>query len=103
MDLGKAVLGLSKAGDGLSINLVRNLAPGLLVAGIYVFWAAKTLGFYAATFLAFFALLSLYDLAPNKSASTWIRRLLITIGYIAVMYGLFALVLKVYTPRGIII
>ncbi len=100
---GKAVLGLSKAGAGLSMQMMSNLAPGLLVAGIYVFWAAKTLGFYAATSLAFFALLSAYDPAPNNSARTWIRRLLITIGYIAVMYGLFALVLKVYTPRGIII
>ena len=97
---GKAVLGFSKVGKGVSLAMVRNLAPGLIVAFFYVFWAAKTFGFYASSMVAFFLLLSLYDAAPHNHASTWVRRLLITAIYMAVMYCLFALVLQVYTPRG---
>ncbi|MEX3008956.1 tripartite tricarboxylate transporter TctB family protein [Hoeflea sp. TYP-13] len=97
---GKAALGLSKVGAGVSLAMMRNLAPGFIVAGIYVFWAAKTFGFYAASTVAFLILLTIYDPAPHDSARTWIRRIVITAVYIAVIYGLFALVLKVYTPRG---
>ena len=98
---GKAVLGLSKVGDGISRAMARNLAPGVLVAAVYIFWAANTLGFYSAGALAFLILLSLYDPAPHGDLRVWLRRLAITAGFLAVMYGLFALLLKVYTPRGI--
>ena len=98
---GKAVLGLSKVGDGVSMAMARNLAPGLLVAAVYIFWGAKTLGFYSAGALAFLMLLSLYDPAPHSDPKVWMKRLMVTAGFIAVMYGLFALLLKVFTPRGI--
>ncbi|MCP4318807.1 MAG: tripartite tricarboxylate transporter TctB family protein [Hyphomicrobiales bacterium] len=100
---GKAVLGLSKVGSGVSLAMMRNLAPGLIVSAIYVFWAAKTLGFYAASTVAFLTLLTIYDPSPHGSVNTWVRRIVITAVYIAVMYGLFAFVLKVYTPRGMFI
>ncbi|MEX0367452.1 MAG: tripartite tricarboxylate transporter TctB family protein [Ruegeria sp.] len=99
---GKAVLGLSKVGAGVSRAMIINLTPGLLVALIYVFWAAKALGFYTATAVAFFILLSLYDPAPHSEVRTWIRRGIITGVFVAVMYGLFALLLNVYTPREIL-
>ncbi|MEX0317922.1 MAG: tripartite tricarboxylate transporter TctB family protein [Ruegeria sp.] len=99
---GKAVLGLSKVGAGVSRSMIINLTPGLLVALIYVFWAAKALGFYTATAVAFFILLSLYDPAAHSEVRTWIRRGIITGGFVAVMYGLFALLLNVYTPREIL-
>ncbi|WP_171178974.1 tripartite tricarboxylate transporter TctB family protein [Ruegeria sp. HKCCD8929] len=99
---GKAVLGLSKVGAGVSRSMIINLTPGLLVALIYVFWAAKALGFYTATAAAFFILLSLYDPAPHSEVWTWIRRGIITGVFVAVMYGLFALLLNVYTPREIL-
>ena len=98
---GKALLGLSKVGDGLSWEMTRNLAPGLLVALVYVFWGAKSLGFYTASAIAFFILLSLYDPASHREARSWIRRLIITAAFTAVMYSLFAKLLKVYTPREI--
>ena len=88
-------------GGGLSLASVRNFLPGLLLAGLYVFFAAKSLGFYAASSLAFLGLLSLYDPAPHGAFRTWARRLIITAGYIAVMYLLFSVVLKVFTPRGL--
>jgi hypothetical protein len=97
----KALLGRTKVGQGLTGQEMRNLAPGLVVTLIYAFWAAKALGFYTATTLAFFILLTLYDPAPNNVAKTWIKRVLITAGFMAVMYGLFAMLLNVFTPREI--
>ena len=98
----KACLGWTKVGNGLSVPQMRNLAPGLIVALIYVFWAAKGLGFYTSTTIAFFILLSIYDPAPHSALSSWLKRLGITAVFIAVMYGLFAMLLNVYTPREIL-
>jgi len=97
----KAALGRSKVGDGLSGEAMKNLAPGLIVMVIYVFWAAKGLGFYTATAIAFFILLSLYDPAPHGAIKSWGKRMLITAGFMVVMYGLFAQLLYVFTPREI--
>lgn len=98
---GKAVLGRSKVGRGLSVGDMKNILPGLIVMLIYVFWAAKGLGFYTATTITFFILLSLYDPAPHMQVRTWIKRIIVTAGFLAVMYGLFAALLNVYTPREI--
>jgi hypothetical protein len=98
----KALLGWTKVGHGLSTHDIANLLPGLVIALVYVFWAAKALGFYTAGAIAFFVLLSLYDPAPHREVKTWIRRAIITAAYLAVMYGLFAMLLKVYTPREIL-
>lgn len=97
----KALLGRTKVGVGISGVEIRNMLPGLLVTLIYAFWAAKALGFYTATTVAFFILLTLYDPAPHNAPKTWIRRGLITAGFMAVMYGLFAVLLNVFTPREI--
>ncbi|MCF6432293.1 tripartite tricarboxylate transporter TctB family protein [Leisingera sp. MMG026] len=99
---GKAVLGLSKVGSGMSRTMFLNMVPGLVVMLIYVFWAAKTLGFYTATTIGFFILLSLYDPAPHSEGKTWVKRAVVTACFVAVMYGLFALLLSVYTPREIL-
>ena len=99
----KALLGWSKVGEGLSREMVYNMAPGLTVALIYVFWAAKGLGFYTATALAFFVLLTLYDPASHREIKSWVKRASITAVFMAVMYGLFAGLLDVYTPREIFV
>jgi hypothetical protein len=98
---GKALLGKSQVGNGLSAQAMKNILPGLIVALIYIFWAAKGLGFYTASTITFFILLSLYDPAPHSEGRTWIKRIIITAGFLAVMYGLFAALLNVYTPREI--
>ena len=98
---GKALLGRTKVGNGISGTALRNLLPGVIVAVIYIFWAAKALGFYTATTISFFILLSLYDPAPHDKPGTWVKRALITAGFIAVMYALFAQLLNVFTPREI--
>ncbi|WP_299777019.1 tripartite tricarboxylate transporter TctB family protein [uncultured Roseobacter sp.] len=97
----KACLGWTKVGGGISVRQFTNLLPGLIIALIYVFWAAKGLGFYTATTLAFFTLLSFYDPAPHNAVRSWLRRILITAIFMVVIYGLFAKLLTVYTPREV--
>lgn len=98
---GKAIMGWSKVGNGVSAPAFMQMLPGLLVAILYVFWAAKGLGFYTATSICFFILLSLYDPAPHTEPRSWIKRLIISGVFMVVIYGLFAKLLKVYTPREI--
>ncbi len=98
---GKALLGRTKVGNGLSWDAMKNMLPGLLVMLVYVYWAAKGLGFYTGTTIAVFILISLYDPAPHGAVKSWIKRILITAGFMAVMYGLFALLLNVFTPREV--
>ena len=38
-------MGLSKVGSGVTRTMFINMLPGLVITLIYVFWAAKTLGF----------------------------------------------------------
>ena len=99
---GKAVMGRTKVGNGLSGEAMRNMLPGLIIMIVYVFWAAKALGFYTATTIAFFILVSLYDPASHSEPKTWIKRALITAGFMAVIYGLFAQLLYVFTPKEIL-
>ena len=99
----KALMGRSKAGNGLSINMFKNMAPGVLISAIYIFWAAKSLGFYTATSVAFFLLLTSYDPAPHSEYKSWFKRIIITASFVAIMYALFAKILVVYTPRGMFI
>ncbi len=97
----RAALGFARAGAGFYAYEIRNILPGLAVAGIYVFFVAKMLGFYVASIATFMIIYSLYDPVPLSSARSWIRRGFVTISFIAVIYILFALVLQVQTPRGL--
>lgn len=97
----KALLGRTKVGNGLSAEAMKRIAPGLIISLIFVFWLAKGIGFYTASTIVFFILVSLYDPAPHGDIKSWVKRVLITAGFLAVMYGLFAMLLKVYTPREI--
>jgi len=99
----KALLGLSKVGNGLSLTMFKNMFPGILISSIYLFIAAKSLGFYTATTIAFFLLLITYDPAPHTNLNSWTKRIIITACFIAIMYTLFAKILVVYTPRGMFI
>ncbi len=99
---GKAVLGRTKVGNGLDRAAMLNILPGLIVALVFVYWAAKGLGFYTASTLVFFILVSLYDPAPHGAVKSWVKRGLVTAGFLAVMYGLFAALLGVFTPREIL-
>lgn len=98
----RAVTGMSKVGRGISVATLTNLAPGLVVMLLFVFFGAKHLGFYLGSTLAFFAIYSFYDPASWSSIKDWIKRILVTVAFMAVIYALFAVVLQVHTPRGIL-
>ncbi|MEL6477000.1 MAG: tripartite tricarboxylate transporter TctB family protein [Pseudomonadota bacterium] len=100
--LGQAILGRARVEAGISWKALSNLAPGFLVLLVYVFWAAKSLGFYTATAIGFFLLLSLYDPGDHRAPRVWARRLAITAVFTLVMYGLFAQLLNVFTPREVL-
>ncbi len=102
-NLARAATGQARVGSGLTATMFRNLIPGVLVMLVFVFFAAKTLGFYVASTLSFFAIYSLYDPALYSSPKNWIKWGLVTAAFMAVIYGLFALVLQVQTPRGLFI
>lgn len=76
----RASLGLARVGEGVPMKTVLNFLPGLIIA------------------LAFFAI---YDSAPLSSAAGWGKRIVTTALFMAVIYGLFALLLKVQAPRGL--
>ena len=99
----RALRGKSRTGTGLDRDLLRNVAPGVGLMLVYVFFVAEALGFYAASFVAFLLLYTLYDPQGHGDLKTWVRRLSVSAGFIAVMYGLFALVLRVQTPKGILL
>jgi len=97
----RAISGLAKVGEGLDLTSFKNIIPGLLVMGIYVFFAAKALGFYLTSTIAFLLIFTIYDPARLDDGKAWLKRILVTLAFMVVMYGLFAMLLKVQTPRGI--
>ncbi|MEM8651982.1 MAG: tripartite tricarboxylate transporter TctB family protein [Pseudomonadota bacterium] len=97
----RAVTGMAKVGEGLKLSVFRNMVPGLVVMLIYTFFAAKTLGFYLASTITFFIMYKLYDPAPLMSSKATARQFAVTIIFMTIIYGLFAVLLKVQTPRGI--
>ncbi|MCP4935709.1 MAG: tripartite tricarboxylate transporter TctB family protein [bacterium] len=99
----RAATGMALVGRGMDLGSAIWLAPGLAIMTIYIFWMAKYLGFYVASTLTFIILFSIYDPSSHTSPRTWLARAAITIGFMAIMYGLFALVLKVQLPRGLFI
>lgn len=98
----RAVTGVAKVGVGLNMNEFKNILPGLITMLVFVFFAAKMLGFYLASTIAFMIIFTLYDPAPLNDGKAWVKRLIVTVCFMAVMYCLFALLLKVQTPSGIL-
>lgn len=112
-----AILGTADNAQGISMQMIKNIIPGMIVAAVYIFWAAagmrrfknvegdlgfylsKGLGFYTATAVAVFIIVSLYDPAPHNKPGTWVKRAIITSAFVGVMYLLFSTLLSVYTPR----
>jgi len=77
------------------------VAPALAIFAAYIY-VAEDLGFYASAFVAFFALVSIY--APERRLlAGWIKRFTVSVLFITAMYSIFSLLLKVQTPRGILI
>ncbi len=99
----RASLGLARVGDGLTRKGVGAITPGLCVIVLLVYVAARYLGFYSASWLAFLSIYSLYDPASHTLFAVWVKRVLITTAFLSVIYALFSLLLQVQTPRGLFI
>ena len=95
--------GGTATGRGLTLDVARAILPALVVMGGYVFHAVESLGMYTASTVAFFLIVVLYDPSPHTEIRSWLKRIAVTAGFMAVMYGLFAMLLKVQTPRGLFI
>lgn len=97
----RAALGLARVGDGFEASELVAILPGVAVTLVYILFAAKWLGFYVASFGAsWFSILC--PTRPRISKpSTWLRRLIITTGFMLMIYGLFSMLLKIQTPRGL--
>lgn len=98
----QALMKDGETGATIPKEMWLKILPGLAVSGIYVFWAAKAFGFYTATTVAVFILISMYDPAPHSSPKSWMKRVAITAGFMIVMYLLFKMLLGVFTPREIL-
>ena len=97
----KSLLRKTKIGNGLTYSSLSNLLPGLIILIVLVFFVAKPVGFYTASSIAVFIIISFYDRSSNYELKTWLKRIAITICYFLILYGLFAILLKVYTPNEI--
>lgn len=102
MALLRALRGRNRTGAGIGGGQFLNIAAGLAIMLVYVFALAEWLGFYSAAFVAMLTLYSLYDPLPHGRVRTWAVRLAVTLGFVAVIYAVFALGLKVQTPEGIL-
>ena len=97
----RAARGLSRVGSGISMATAKAIIPGIIVLVVYVFYAAKFFGFYLSSLIVFFILFSLYDPASHKDVRSWVKRIVVSVLFMLVIYALFTLLLKVQTPRGI--
>ena len=99
--LARAALGLARTEEGLDAGALRRVGPGVVVALVYTLFAAKALGFYVASWLAFVALHSLHDPRPHDRIGSWARRFALAFAVLFVVHALFAWLLRVQTPRGL--
>lgn len=96
----RAITGVSKVGEGVSLALAKTIAPGMAIMLIYIFFMAKFLGFYVASICTFIAIYAVYDPASHLDVRSWVKRCAVAFIFVAIMYVLFAIILKVQTPRG---
>ena len=77
------------------------LLPALVLFVLFLL-VAEELGFYVSAFVAFLALVSYY--APDRvTLRGWVNRIAVSLLFTGAIYSLFGLLLKVQTPRGILI
>ncbi len=88
---------LSRSGEAEAIDWSL-ISPALVIGAAYLA-ALEWLGFYASSALAFFAIGLLYS-AGERRAATVARCALITLAFVAALYLVFNLGLRVQTPRG---
>ncbi|MBV0892648.1 tripartite tricarboxylate transporter TctB family protein [Paracoccus sp. Z118] len=98
----RAALGLARVGSGVSLRPFLNILPGLAVVVALIFAGLTLLGFYAASFLGFLAIYTIYDPVPLTHGGGWLRRIAVSAAFMMVIYALFARLLQVQTPQGLL-
>lgn len=99
----RALRGTNRTGTVMGTIQIVRILPVLVMMIVYVFALIPFLGFYTAAALSFFSIYTIYDPESHLSPMTWVKRLVITAGFIGVIYLVFALGLKVQTPRALFI
>jgi hypothetical protein len=97
----RALRGAADSGKGFSLRQLVALAPAIALMLLYVFVLAPVLGYYTGAAITFFGLYTLYDPEPHSSLRSWGIRSAVTLGFISMIYVVFALGLQVQTPRGL--
>lgn len=78
----------------------RKLTPILIVLLLFIL-GAEAVGFYASSFLMFAAIGVLYS--PKTTSIVAAKRCLpVSVGFIAVLYAVFAILLRVQMPAGVL-
>ncbi len=103
MALVRALRGANRTGVGFTQDQVIKVSPAAVLMLATVFIALPVLGFYAGSALGFFAMFSIYDPEPHTSPKVWLKRIVITAGFMSLVYVVFNLLLQVQTPRGLLI
>ena len=101
--LGSAFLGGRSAPSSAS-DVTRSWAsvvPVLVILVAYR-WAMELVGFYTAAFAAFVVIVWLYAPEP-MTARTAAKRVAISAAFVGVIFAIFSLLLRVQTPRGLLI
>jgi len=79
-----------------------NLFPGVLIGTAYVL-TLEWIGFYTASFLAFFLIAFVHDGQSNRDVRSVLKKLVVTTAFMVVLYLLFRQGLHVRTPTGLLI
>lgn len=99
----RALRGANRTGSGMSLERLAAILPAIALMLGYVFVAIPTLGFYTAATVCFFILYTLYDPKPHDRIATWAMRIAVTAFFMSIIYVVFAMGLRVQTPRGLYI
>ena len=97
----RTIRGANDAGRGFSLRQFGALVPAIALMLLYVIVLGPVLGYYIGATVTFFALYTLYDPEPHSDPLRWGIRLAVTLGFISIIYIVFALGLHVLTPRGL--
>lgn len=78
------------------------LLPGLVVGVVYVL-SLERLGFYFCSFIAYFVICAIYGKRGITDLKASLFKLMVTLLFMAVLYGLFWKLLHVRTPTGLFV
>tara|TARA_R110002074_G_scaffold346316_1_gene516716 strand:- start:31 stop:483 length:453 start_codon:yes stop_codon:yes gene_type:complete len=92
----------AKGGDNRDSGIhFKAIWPGLVIGLIFAL-VMEDLGFYASSFLAFLAILMFYGKRSPWNASALVKKTLVSLAFMVILYLLFWIGLNVRTPTGLL-